>query len=382
MKIKFQILSVLSSAVIIGFYNLNVQGQTPRENQSSPEVRFVAEGIKKSRQQLQCAQATITHTQVLSKDFETLEKSRAESLPLYLQPSPLNKTVKSKETSETARWYYQKPKLSMMIETSDSSSRTPTRYERLTSDGREAKLLQRVTRKSQDNDTQSNTINIGIISPPGSALFNGIWRPYSHLDPRTYMYYDGVEPLDKLLLKQNPPPVFKGEETITGSRCMKLQVQTAPDAQTLYVIDVDHGFIIRRIEDYIQSENKMVLLSSMEVPRLLESNGTWFPAIVEMKILWTAIMATGKAHNFQVPPVDDVAVPPVVKRLTISDFNANCNVPPELFTLDWPLGSRVEDKMTQKSFVVTAEKPFWETQSEEGSNRSKQSTTEKKGSKP
>ncbi len=152
--------------------------------------------------------------------------------------------------------------------------------------------------------------------------------------------------------------------------------------RTIYWIDTEHGFIVRRLEDYLQIAGKQVLSRELQVPRLQESNGIWMPALVESKSYWRLPKIKRKQSDKPLPPSgvspdrvevseDYVTLPPRITRVTISDFKADCELPPGVFDLEWPIGTQVQDNINQKNFVVEPDDSQKKEQNKQNSEKVK-----------
>lgn len=194
------------------------------------------------------------------------------------------------------------------------------------------------------------------ISHPEEVLKNGIWQPFMELDPRFWVYYQGnLTPLDQLLLEHNPAPIFRGEEMLEGSRCMKFELQIEPQYQDVSWFDVEHGYMARQRNLYGHTATGQSFLAyQIKVPKIAESNGIWFPTLVEVT---ANLLAPATMKSDRIRTENGLRfMPPIVKRVVISDFNAgeSYQLPPDAFNLNWPIGTEVTDQFHNKVYHVRA----------------------------
>nr|MDQ2730574.1 hypothetical protein [Armatimonadota bacterium] len=165
-------------------------------------------------------------------------------------------------------------------------------------------------------------------------------------------------------LDHKPNYLYKGKEEVEGSPCWKVESDDPKTASTIYWIDVDHGFLVRRMQAFVVLDGKLTLISEVRVPSILESNGVWVPAVHEFRYYWKvaqrAIAAKYGTHPEPVPAPgskdEDQAKPVVaIDRLVISSFSANRDLPPDAFHLDWPVYTRIQNQISQKDYIIVAQ---------------------------
>jgi hypothetical protein len=306
---------------------LNAQQGTPASTSGvSAQVRAVATRIEAARSKIICGQAKVTFVQTTPKEYLIVNPLPPD---VDSEPSPTG----DDRMTATARWYLQAPRLSMFVTRQFNQSRSDT--SRLVADETQAKLL---------------SSHQGWVMPRKRAVSYGVWRREHELDPRSHIYFVETQALDQFLLVFNPPPTFQGEEIIEGSPCMKLEVQPHARARTTFWIDAEHGYVLRRREQYGKYEGKWLLEFQVRVPRLLESQGVWLPAVVEKRQFWDALAKTDSEDRKRPlhPLIQNAAtpLPPIVQRITVSDFEAGCALPQEVFNLNWPSGIRVTNLLS------------------------------------
>jgi hypothetical protein len=341
---KHQRISVVA-AVAVTFLicrNILAQGDTPVQQKKSPEVQFIAAGIENARQQLECAQATVTR-------YEYIPQSYSELLKLYSK-APAKLPVGSQETTRTGQWYYQKGKLALSVEADPKVPSKSRSTSFVVADGRASMLdkydenLGKPTPVKKPHDIYY----FGQIAPAASTLKDGIWGSgMEYFDPRAYAHFQfpGGPALNQLLLDPKMSATVVGEETLYGSPCRKVQIWVGKNYEILFWIDVEHGFLLRQMEERAHMDGKILLDTQVTVPRVIESNGIWMPAIVEHR-------------NFFPPPdkpEDALKVPQkdvLLKRTTITNFKTDCSIPAKTFVMEWPEGTNVNNQITQERFTV------------------------------
>jgi hypothetical protein len=308
------------------------------QRQVSPEVRFVAAGIEDSRQKLHNAQATVSYYQFTPK--ESFDRWR--KLP-YI---PSNLPSKDLETRQLVHWYLQDPYLVMQIQPDRNEPNNNILSERFITDSNTVKVLDEYLAHDRPD---FGIYHIGIIRRPEGVVKNGLWQYRQELDPRQNAYYSAVTPLDRVLLKSDPPAEFKREEAIEGSKCMKIEASPMKGFRATYWFDVEHGFILRKAELFVVVAGNSTLIRETTIPHLLESNDMWLPALVEIKD-FAQSQPTNQDATSQKAPTTLANL----KRITISDFKTNVKGPPETRVMRWPLGTNITDDINQRRLIVVA----------------------------
>lgn len=331
---------LLSGTLSLHYLKAQKQPAPLTQSQISAEVRFVAAGIMDGRDQIKCGQAVVTHYQKTPKEFFDYLRLHSSTKEAARLP------IGDEEKTQTAWWYYQNSKLSMFVEEDRTSPQEILLYQRIVTDAKNARILQAYKNPARK---QRGVYYVGAIIPVETAIQNGLRQNSEFLDPRFYAYYYTLErSLDQLFLDKSVSPSYKGEEVIEGSRCMKVEVWLSEDEQSIFWIDVEHGFLARREAEYVRVENKMQLSREVRVPSIVESNGVWLPAIVERKDFLLSLQGRGRDKGAITPPT-------ILKRVTISDFKTHCEIPPMAFILDWPLGTNVSDGLNNSRFLVDSD---------------------------
>jgi hypothetical protein len=307
----------------------NAQVTATDKKQIPAEVRFVAAGIENARRNLHCVQLQFTYSQIIPRQHITTVS------PQELPPSGESNDGKDQITVTKGNWYFQDGVLSVKVEPSVPLNPRVTSFtRRMVADAKLAKLLSNpYIPKTSIN--QRYHAPAGVISPSEEVLHDGIWGALPHLDPRYYMYYTNTYPLDQVFVKTKFSPTFEGEVKFKDSKCVKIGVRFNESTRQVFYIDTDHGFIVRRREGYRLLSDKWMLSFEDEALELQKDNNVWFPVAVEMKDYWDLKSAS-----------------PIIKRYEISGLRVGCNIPKEVFDLDWPIGTVVEDKVKDSIYRV------------------------------
>lgn len=344
--------------------------QKPTQDNIPAEVRFLAAGIQDARERLQCAQATVTSVE--ETPWEVALVNAADEEP--------HKSLKDTVSTTNAKWYYQKPKLSLLVEPDVSDNTIGEISERLVDDGTHIKYLQTYrtyVNKNTPNSRDARYRYLGLLNYSESAIKNGLWASHKDLDPRYYAYCPLGEPLDQTLLQTDNTPIAQGKEAMGGSQCMKVQFRRYGSKRIVCWLDLEHNFLLRRMEVYGTVSKQMVLESVLAISRLQESHGIWMPALAEIKqfSFLTDVPEIGvpivnekepeALNSERIKTEGHLSIlPPAITRIKISNFLVDGTIPPAAFTLEWPVGSTVQDRMLEREFIV----PQTATASGRGSN--------------
>ena len=346
MKILKPLFLAIPVALIVFVAN---RQQTPAQGQQekaqiSSQIAFVAAGMEDARKKIKSSSAVIKYDQFTPKEFFALENKQI--LPLT-NVEPEEK--KDQVITINANWYIQGPKLSMRMEPHDADEDIPF-YRRIVANQKQVRSLS----SPYANDLGQVPINpSGIIYTPEEMVTNGIIRDLMYLDPRYYAYYRNLTPLDELILDEKWKPTFEGETNLYESRCMKVSLKFDALRQFSFWIDVEHDFLIRRVEISHQEAGRKKLDSEQNVPLLTADNGVWFPSLVETKEYYA-----NEANSAQPKtPGNNVELKPIVKRFAVSDFKANRPIDSTVFSLDWPVGTLVDNHFSRQQYTITTTQP-------------------------
>lgn len=331
----------------------------------APEIRVMAAGIEHNRSKFVRGQAFVNWQRKTPKEFFDFLRSSKEAPP--------DLPVSDEEMSETGRWYFYEGNLSVWRQPGTASGgsngdRVQERNadvpsvlqdERLVANRDEARLLQQYRAEARDRDAADRKYHIGVVAPSGVVVRNGIWEDHEDLDPRYYAYYYGGQPLDQQLLGGRNPVSFAGESLIDGSQCMKAEMRPTADSRWVFFVDRQHGYIMRRFEGYRRVKGRFLLTREVQLSNLVESGGLWVPGLVDVQdvvVLQARSGASGgPAVVGRIKIENGVAVlPAITKRVTITHFSAGVPVPPEVFILEWPVGTAVQDQINRREFRVQA----------------------------
>jgi hypothetical protein len=363
MKTKVAGLLLLSLAAGANLAHSARAGQSPGE-----EMSAVIAGLRSYREKvdgLRCLRATVVRYNSTPREINLL---------LHASDAPTGRFApagRDEETLDTARWYFQEARLSVLTEhATNNSEAARMRYRRLVVDGERALLL-----KGYDTELpavpggRSVVPFEGMIAPRQNVLVNGVFVEARELSPHIIAlqgFGPRDQPLDQVLLNSDPPPVY-AEDVLYGSRCATVRLRSAQGIETSYWIDKEHGFAIRQMEVRAPMGGKMVVVNRMQVPRLAKGDGLWLPALMEIKNYWplraTKADKTGSVQNLKeglakigiapgrIRMEGDIAfLPPIVTRVTMSDLETGCDAPSRAFDLIWPQGTAVQDQITGKTF--------------------------------
>ena len=303
-----------------------------------PQVRFVVSGIEDSRQKIKCEQGKVVYQQLIPKEviptlFANLEtKEGGTSLDV-------SKDVKR---IQSGWWALKDANLSMFVKVDRSDPGEVLKSQRLISDEKSAKILDEYEDRSRPN---RGLYYVGTIASTQEVLPNGLWSMWEKLDPRFYAYSYFGSSLEKLLLKSEPPAVSLGEETVFGSPCIKVSLSRGLNTRDVFWFDTEHGFIIRRWESQLVLKGgRSFVTAEFQTSQLTESNGVWLPSDVQTKLYTPAQLdASG---NFKGRPITE--------QFTLSDWKSDCDISPQLFRDDWPLGTDLRDTINSLEGVVLA----------------------------
>lgn len=347
---------------VIPLSKLEGQVQTPKEpisqqetlpsngsalkSQISAEVRFVVAGIEHYREEIHFGQALVIRHEKFPKALLLLLKATHDAQPD--ETPDFSTDAKEQEKTQTAQWVYQQPKLSMLVKPFANNPQEFLQSEHLVTDGKQVKILEEYVDEVPGHKGQFKSRYVGTISHVETVLANNVWKSWNELDPRVLAYYHGDKPLDRLFLEVTPPPLYRGESSIAGSRCMSLELDRPKGYQLQFWIDVDHGFIIRRTELRQLQNNRPILLMESQVSQIIKSGDIWLPGLIESKsyIQLRVTEAGGKISSRTIS---------IDRTITVSNFEVSGEMKPESFTLKWPRGTSVHDDINDKAYIVGSE---------------------------
>ena len=306
-----------------------------------PQVRFLAAGIADARAKFRCGQAIVTYYSISYKEW-FLALQAANHVP----PGVLGKDTDDVEI-RTCYWHCRVPALATDIIDAGPTGAVLSRKQLVTS----GDSVRRLTTQHYPGTKQPPTLQ-GVVLTQDTGLQNGLQKDDPLMDPRSYAFFLGARPLDQLLLDKREHASFQGEETLDASRCMKIQTTHGLETRTVYWIDVQHGFVVRRIERYSRVNGEDVLRMRQEALRLSESGGVWLPTAIESRLFLPKKLLP------QYRDIPDWTTPftGVCSLVTISRFSTELE--PGLssaFSLPWPRGTMVQDTVTGKNYVQGAE---------------------------
>lgn len=293
------------------------------------------------------------------------------------------------DITEKGQWYLQDSKLALLASFDRSNRREIMRSAQVVTTSKQSFHLEEYQNPARP---EHGIYYRGQILPLEQFTRQGFWMLREGVfDPRYQAYFDPErgEFLDQVFLNSKAPATangqvvlgqyiiygqatYKGEEVVEGSRCAKIEIMSygrgSPKGlSTFYWIDLEHDFLLRRMEKHDTIGDKIgrkVLKAEVVVPKLIESNGHWLPALIERRRIFN-FTARGVRNEKNYPPGltlesytfdgDLASLPPIVERITITDFKAACDIPAETFTMKWPKGTSVDDKINQRRFMAQAD---------------------------
>ena len=297
-----------------------------------PEVRFIAAGIENSRQQLACAQGSISYYQFTPKEF----------LPASINGEPLDPI--DREVVRTGRWILQDSILSMFVVIPSKDPNGASELYRIVARDTEALTYNEFTQQTVGGEPKS--VRQGAIRSAESVLKRGMWNLCPYLDPRAYTSYFGhpmFPPLNTMLLRSGSKAVYKGEEQLYGTSCMRVDVQETKRTLKSYWFDAAHSFLLRRMESNVTYNGGVRLQQEWIMPEIIEGKGAWLPAVVEVRTY-----VKGKEADAQSGQL------PQLTKFTISNFSAGCDASEKDLTIRWPLDTNVTDVINQVNLRVVA----------------------------
>ena len=338
---KRHLLAVLVWQVL--FAPLALAQTTAPEASPAQKIALVAAGMKNSRLALTTAEGVISYTESTPKQVYDVVRQVLPGLPRgtgdrVLATLPAESTL----MTHVASWCLQGDNLAVFVQYDPKN--IGLRYERLLVDGETAKVV----RAEQDvAHKEYGTYYTGMVTPARDVSAQGLWSRQRALDPRYYAFFLGDTPVDALLSNERLHPVYLGNELVDGSQCDKIQITQPEGEEVTFVIDPDHGFLLRRVEERGPRNGQKALLRVRSVSKVVESNGKWLPQDCESKAFVTP-QKEGEANENSAS---------VVKRLQLSGFKADGPLRPESFILDWPVGTNVSDQIKGTHYAVTVLQP-------------------------
>ena len=293
------------------------------------QIRFLAAGIKNARQKSWRAHAVVTFV------TETSAEANKAFAAVFKQATPGTFPQTDVKTTARAWWNCNGSKLAVFFQEENaeqSQALSATVFEKIVSDGEKAKTLTLFSNPAGDDSSQRLRFFRGVIASADKSLDNGIWRFHQDMDPRYLAYnYDSSSFVDEILLDPSLKKLYLGQQVVEGSNCAGVEVQITSDSAetsqegekalttgdvkfasnmfyTLW-IDLEHDFILRKAitssggsrEDLqmmkthapqnitpaqigaLSIDDIRIVTQKKLAPRLVESNGVWLPALVEIE---------------------------------------------------------------------------------------------------
>lgn len=300
-------------------------------NPDAAQLKYLSAGINDAYEHIDHIKGVINRQTLTPGDVVDYINSRENS-------SDLAKSGNADERfQDRAEWAVDSKKLMMQV-WPDKDQGNPNTFllrERLTSDGTVCTDQQVYQRKDKKTGTVPSIYSIGVIDQESKLIKNGLWTNYNYLDPRFYVYTsNGILLSD--LFSENGKVRVEGEDTIYGSKCVKVRHTSAPDWHETFWIDTDHGFMARRVEFKATAGAKEVLVKLIDVPEVTQAGSIWMPS----KVSYTDYIGEKRSE--------------LVDTLTYSDYETLYQDLGESFRMNWLLGTVVENRIEQKTVIVAS----------------------------
>ena len=321
-------------------------GETPRR--PTPEIRFIAAGIRAKRATRGPLQAVLTLEQTISREEMALT-----------QAEPVRVSAGDERWGYDARWYLDGDNMALVVtDRADPAGKAAQYWRRFVVS---EDVVRRLDVHVLVRGDPASTVYRGVVASAG-GIKNGVPQGWERYDLRSYAYFEDTTPLDEVLLDPRYHVTLEGEERCLGSSCYKVNVQWQDRRlATTYWIDQEHGLLIRRARLYAQMAGKRVLVRQVDVPDLIGGSGIWFPKVYDVKTQFVIRETSLSSRRLSAIPRDRITVrdgvaymPPGSMQMRVSSLVSSAPVPPEAFTLEWPVGTEVSDSITQSAFVVRA----------------------------
>jgi hypothetical protein len=306
----------------------------------APEVRYLATGILAARARLRSWTATVTYVKETTLEgHRYFEQKRADQIAGRPR---LTRTV------ETAKWRCEEPRLAVAVAHSDEPvpGTDVLTAENLVIDFKAATYLQTYVRAARSPEELDETRRSASVAPVGSEIAGNVREGFSHLDPRRLAFFTGSVPLDKEFTNPAAGATFAGSAVYDGAHCLKVEYKVGKEGVAVVGVDVDHGFVVRTREQYVNIRGKQILMGRELTTRVAEEGGVWMPAVVEREVFAPQMFLP--EYRGETDPTKTVRL--LRERVTITDFTANPRLPAGTFTLDLPPGTDLSDhtKDTEK----------------------------------
>jgi len=304
-----------------------------------PSVDFVAAGIDHFLQEFKEGTATVVARLVIPDELASYFDS-------------LSKGGVKNGATNTVKWYYHEPNLCLTWQSQESSSpeHDLVTQSRVVITADEYRLLQAQTEKKEG---KQETYYSGGIAPADQFLSSGLFTNLMDMDPRYYAYYWEEKPLSEVFRSEESQARVAAEETVFDSRCLRVDLSDESHKAS-YWVDIEHNFLVRRMQAHYQMFGSLVPMVEAEVPELQHSGNVWLPAVVERRL-----NIYGKEEGVPDQEAKPILFGTVTTRTEIRDFRADAPVPDEVFILHFPRGTRISDHFTQKVYHVV-----WEEEGE------------------
>ncbi len=334
------------------------------KTQQDPKIKFISSGITNARSKIRSFQA--------STEYYNFEPKEVNAIFADLFPdSKLKLNVDIENIWSTQYWSQgDLHKSSITYLKGDMQSENHTRI--IFIEPLQAATLDWDLVKKEDG-TEEKRYVVGSIVPREWGFRDGFSGDIQGSDPRKLAHPAGLNLFfDDLLNRADVPAFYKGEVELDGTLCYKIERHSDANNQKIYWLDKEHDFIVRRIEYMEKVGDKWFPTQVTRTLRIQESNGIWFPALVEMRVAFALMppyqvggekygkLPVGVAPD-KVQTVNGIlTVPGRFYRYTVENLRVNKPIAPENLVLEWPPNSIVFNRITGKP-VDTTPKPPKET---------------------
>lgn len=293
--------------------------------------------ITPSKLNLNTLASSIEKLRVASDAASFAARSRvSETSSIHRQGNPIQ--------TQTAIFYCSiiSEQNSLFVQQFCDPSWTPLKKRTILLKGEQAQVLKFYSEKGVDYSE-------GTIGERRHSAHNVFAKTLDNADPRYYTYYAADYPIDQIMLRKTrsvldkwPQPIITGETTLFNSMCVLVEVPLPDNAGAyVYALDKTHNYVIRQCATYMTGSKGRVLKDVLNVPKLVQHDGNWYPLRVEESV--------GKA--FPYPRADYGSVERIVD-FTLSPVEDDSRASFE--DIQWPLGCSVVDLVDNKSFTVVS----------------------------
>lgn len=350
----------IAALIIVVVVRMPAAGAEPAE--LGPELAYVVAGLRQARTALDPASVRVSLQEAFPMQWVTLWHEE-------LTPDrTLDDTGQYALRTEHGRWARSGRRRALAIDSpsvlvTDERAETQVLRKRLVINDREIRSLTLYQQLPVGGAAENYAT--GLVGPADQTAVDHWWIAQEWVDPAyaAYAYGQGPETLsiETWLTRPEAHAEYLGEEDLEGSSCHVVRFEPVPEQQVTVWLDEAHSFVKRQLTVTTWVEGQERVMREEHVPELLESSARWLPAVWDMTAYWyltEAELADFRARGAELPdviPEDGWAVlRPVRMRLVFDSFQVGLEPPPEVVSLEWPVGTRVTDQRTGRTFRVMA----------------------------